>query len=87
MRKPGTLSPFERGLALALSLVWLGGSVGTLYFAVLQSRWLPGFLAIAALVYGAAWLRVATRSRLLTWAELIAPWRRVLAARSSRRGQ
>jgi len=36
-----------------------------------------GFVGLAAVLYGAAWLRVAARSRLLTWHEFIAPWRRI----------
>jgi hypothetical protein len=48
-----------------------------LYLALVQGRWIMAFVALGALLYGAAWLRVAARSRLLTWVELIAPWRRV----------
>jgi hypothetical protein len=32
-------------------------------------------LASVAIVYGAAWLRVALLARRLGWPELIAPWR------------
>ena len=77
MHRRGTLSPFERGLAVCLSLVWLCGGAFALYFALVHSRWGMGLVALAALVYGAAWLRVAALSRLLTWPKLIAPWRRV----------
>jgi hypothetical protein len=77
MQKRRALSPFERGLAVCLSLVWLGGGAFALYIALVHSRWGMGFAALAALIYGIAWLRVATVSRLLTWPELIAPWRRI----------
>ena len=76
MQKRRALSPFERGLALCLSLVWLGGGAFALYLALIHSRWGLGLAALAALVYGVAWLRVAALSRLLTWPDLVAPWRR-----------
>ena len=76
MRKNGTLSRAERGLAVALSLIWLAGGAFTMYFALLQGRWGMGLVALAGLLYGGAWLRVAARSRLLTWHEFITPWRR-----------
>ena len=71
------LSTFERALALCLSLVWLCGGALGLYAAVAHNRWLLGFAAIAALVYGAAWVRVVVLSRLITWSELVLPWRRL----------
>ena len=77
MQKRRALSPFERGLAVCLSLVWLGGGAFALYLALIHSRWDMGVAALAALVYGVAWLRVAALSRLLTWPDLVAPWRRV----------
>jgi hypothetical protein len=77
MPKRRTLSPFQRGLAVFLALVWLGGGALALYLALVHSRWGVGIAALAALIYGAAWLRVAALSRLLTWPELIAPWRRI----------
>jgi hypothetical protein len=77
MRKSATLSRLERGVAVGLSVIWLAGGGFTLYLALVQGRWIMAFVALGALIYGAAWLRVAARSRLLTWVELIAPWRRV----------
>ena len=77
MPKRRALSPFERGLAVCLSLVWLGCGALALYLALVHSRWGMGVAALAALIYGAAWLRVAALSRLLTWPELVAPWRRI----------
>lgn len=64
----------SRGLAVTLSLVWLCGGSLALYFALSRSRWGMAIGALVALVYGLAWLRVATLSRLLTWPELAAPW-------------
>jgi hypothetical protein len=77
MRRNGTLSPLERGLAVCLSLVWLLGGSFALYFALVHSRWGIALCALAALIYGLAWLRVAALSRLLTWLEVIAPWRSI----------
>jgi membrane protease YdiL (CAAX protease family) len=70
------LSRLDRGLAVILSLVWLLGGAFGLYLGVTRSRWGLAALSLAALCYGLAWLRVALRSRLLTWRELVVPWRR-----------
>jgi hypothetical protein len=70
------LSRLDRGIAVILSLVWLLGGAFGLYLALTRSRWLLAAVSLAALCYGAAWLRVALRSRLLTWRELVVPWRR-----------
>lgn len=43
--------------------------------ALVHSRWFTGIVALAAMGYGIAWLRVALFARLLTWPELFAPWR------------
>lgn len=72
-----SLSPIERGVAVILAVVWLLAGAAGLYVALAHSRWTLAIVSVAALVYAAAWLRVAARSRLLTWRELIAPWRRV----------
>jgi len=79
MKRSRTLSSVERVVALCLALTWLCGAAFAFYFAWLHSRWGFGVAALGALLYGAAWLRVAARSRLLTWAELVAPWRRLRA--------
>ncbi|HEV8502851.1 MAG TPA: hypothetical protein VGR63_14840 [Casimicrobiaceae bacterium] len=62
-------------MAFALAATWLAAGVLALAFALAQRRMLPGALAIAAIVYGLLWWRVAARARLLTWRELVAPWR------------
>ena len=71
------LSPIERGIAVSLALVWLSGGALGVFLALVHARWAVAIGGLAALVYGVAWLRVAARSRLLTWHELIAPWRRL----------
>jgi hypothetical protein len=64
-----------------LSLVWLScGCVG-LYVGLADARWGMALLALATVVYGAAWLRVAALARLLTWPELVAPWRSTKSGR------
>jgi hypothetical protein len=77
MRRNGKLSRLERLLAVGLSLVWLSGGCIALYFALINARWGMVALALVAVVYGAAWLRVAALARLLTWLEFVAPWRSV----------
>jgi len=77
MRKRGTLSRLERGVAVGLAAIWLAGGACAMYVALVHGRWGLGFVGLAAVLYGAAWLRVAARSRLLTWHEFIAPWRRI----------
>jgi hypothetical protein len=81
MPRPGELSSLERGLAVCLAIVWLLGGCFALYFATVYSRWGIAACALAALVYGLAWLRVAALSRLVTWPELVAPWRRIKGPR------
>lgn len=70
------LSPAERLLAGGLSCVWLLGGSVALWFAVTASRWSVAALAMVALGFGIAWLRVVLLSRLLTWQEFVTPWRR-----------
>ena len=69
------LSSVERILAVALSITWLTGGCVALYFALTSVRWGLLVCAVLAVAYGVAWLRVARRSRLLTWRELVMPWR------------
>jgi len=57
------------------AIVWLFGGGMALYAALARSRWGVAPFALAGLFYGIAWLRVACRARLLTWSELIVPWR------------
>jgi len=71
------LSPIERGVAVSLALIWLCGGGFALYLGIVHVRWGVATCGIAALAYGAAWLRVAARSHLLTWRELVTPWKRV----------
>ncbi len=77
MRRNGKLSRFERLLAAGLSAVWLSAGGTALYIALANSRWVMAGLASVAIVYGAAWLRVALLARRLGWPKLAAPWRSV----------
>jgi hypothetical protein len=70
-----TLSRLERTLALALASAWLLGGGAALVLSLREGRWLLAAGALLALVYGAAWVRVAVFARPLSWAELVAPWR------------
>jgi len=71
------LSSIERGAAVCLAAVWLCGGAFGLYLALVHARWGLAIVSIALLLYGGTWLRVATRSRLLTWQEFLTPWRQV----------
>ena len=72
----GNLSSADRVVAVALGAVWLGGGISAVALGVMRGQWLLVVVGVGALSYAAAWLRVVARSRLLTWAELAAPWRR-----------
>jgi hypothetical protein len=75
MRAARTLSKAERIIAFCLALIWIAGGSAALYIAIVQSRWVVGIVAFAALAYGIAWVRVARLARLLSWTEFLAPWR------------
>ena len=71
----GNLSGVNRAVALVLALVWLGAGAAAIVFGLSHGRVVVVIVAAMAIVYGLLWLRVAARSRLLTWRELVAPWR------------
>jgi hypothetical protein len=71
----GNLSGVNRAVAFALAIVWLGGGAAGLVVGLGHAQVVMVIVAMGAIVYGCLWLRVAARSRLLTWRELIAPWR------------
>ena len=73
MRK--SLSRTSRVVAFALAAAWLAAGVLALALALADRRVLTGTIAIVAIVYGLMWWRVAARAQLLTWRELVAPWR------------
>jgi len=69
------LSRVNRAIALALAVVWLGaGGVG-IVLGLIHGQLLLVVIALFAISYAVLWFRVVARSRLLTWRELIAPWR------------
>lgn len=71
----GKLSPVNRAVAYALAIVWLSGGAVGLVIGLGHAQVVVVIVATGAIVYGSLWLRVAARSRLLTWRELIEPWR------------
>jgi hypothetical protein len=77
------LSRLNRLAALVLAVVWLGAGIAALAAGFLRSQWLLLPVGLFAVVYGALWLRVVARSRLLSWHELVAPWRAGTASRRS----
>jgi hypothetical protein len=74
-RMKKSLSRTSRGVAFVLAAIWLAAGVLALAAAFAHRRVLPGAIAIAAIVYGLIWRRAAARAQLLTWRELVAPWR------------
>ena len=69
------LSGVNRMVALVLAVIWLCAGIGAILFGFMQARWVFVVLGVFALWYALLWLRVVSRRRLLTWAELVVPWR------------
>jgi hypothetical protein len=69
------LSSVNRMVALVLAVIWLCAGIGAIVVGFMQARWLVVVLGVFALWYALLWLRVVSRRRLLTWAELVVPWR------------
>ena len=65
----------NRATALALALVWLCLGGAGVVIGVIEQRWVLIAVALTAMGYAVLWLYVAARSRLLTWRQLVAPWR------------
>lgn len=73
---PGrTISPLERLLALVLASIWILGGCVAIFLSLFRARAVLVVCALLAIVYGVTWLRVSTQSRLLTWPELLRPWK------------
>jgi hypothetical protein len=70
------LSTVNRSIALVLAVVWLLAGVAAIGAGLMHSSWLPLLLGVFALAYAFLWLRVVAKGRLLTWADVVAPWRR-----------
>jgi hypothetical protein len=75
MPRKRKLSRLERAVAVGLSLLWLAAGTVSLCLALAGTRWGWAAAALAAIVYGLAWLRVAVLARPLRWPEIAAPWR------------
>jgi hypothetical protein len=71
----GNLSRVNRGVAFSLALVWLGAGITGIVLGLSRGNVSLLVVALAAVVYAVLWIRVAARSRLLTWRELATPWR------------
>lgn len=71
----GRLSSFNRAIALALAVVWLGAGVAGIVLGLIHGQLLLVVLALLAISYAVLWFRVVARSRVLTWRELVVPWR------------
>ena len=84
MQRRHRLNRVNRSAALLLALTWLCAGSVAIVFGFASGQWLLVIGGFPAIVYGALWMRVAARSRLLSWREFIAPWR--VAAHSSGSG-
>ena len=71
----GKLSTVNRTIALAVAIVWLGAGVVGIVLGLIHDQLLLVVLALFAISYAVLWFRVVARSRLLTWRELVVPWR------------
>ena len=80
-KKLGRLSQLT---ALFLATVWLGAGIFAIAVGYLRGQWLLPAVGLFAVVYGILWLRVVAQSRLLSWQEVVAPWR--AATQSERSG-
>ena len=69
------LGGVNRAAALVLALVWLCAGITGIVLGVVHGHWLLVAIAIFAIWYAVVWFSIVARSRLLTWRELIAPWR------------
>lgn len=73
----GKLRGSSRVAALLLAGIWLSGGLVALVLGCEQRHWLAVLLGSVATAYGLLWLTVAARGRLLSWRELLSPWRRL----------
>jgi len=69
------LGHVNRAVALALALVWLCAGIWGIVLGFTHGQLLLTIVAVFAILYAVLWFRVVARSRLLTWRELVAPWR------------
>jgi hypothetical protein len=71
----GKLSTDNRAIALALAVVWLSAGLAGIVLGLIKGHFLLAVLALFAISYAVLWFRAVARSRLLTWRELLVPWR------------
>jgi hypothetical protein len=67
--------PVSRLIAAILSLAWACAGVSGLVAAFAFGRWVLVLPATLAIWFSVLWVRVVRRARLLTWKEVVAPWR------------
>jgi hypothetical protein len=69
------LGSINRFVAAILTLVWACAGVAGLIVAFTQGVWVAAVAGVFALLYAILWGRVATHARLLTWSDIVTPWR------------
>jgi hypothetical protein len=70
-----SLTGVDRMVALALASVWLSAGTAALVFGLVHGRSPLAIIGGFAWWYAILWFRVVAQSRLLSWTELVAPWR------------
>ncbi len=75
MMSPSQLRGPDRAVALLLAVIWLAAGLTAIFLGIENRRWALCAAALFALFYGVLWARVAARERLLTWRDVVAPWR------------
>ena len=58
-----------------LAATWMAAGAGAIVVAAFTGHVVLAFVALAAVAYGAIWMRVARKGRLLTLREALSPWR------------
>jgi len=69
------LGPVQRIFAATLAIVWGGAGTLGLIAGPIYGRWGPALAGIFGVWYATVWARVAISARLLTWREMLIPWR------------
>ena len=69
------ITGLNRAVAFGLVAVWLCAGGAGVYVGLGLRQFLPVACGVFAIAYALLWLRVAARSRLLSWREIVFPWR------------
>jgi hypothetical protein len=65
----------NRAIAFALAAIWLCAGTAGVYAGCARNQIVLAVCGVLAVAYALLWLRVAAHSRLLSWREVVLPWR------------